>query len=96
MEKKLINEIKKTQDKSFAANPFKMDASNSQNVSLSKEKEISTMVETAVEMYKRNPEDAEFFVDFCDSLVHDGYSLEHAVDKTDMIFTSLKDEKTYR
>lgn len=71
--------------------------SNNNKKEVNKEdKRVLNMIEAAVELYKRNPEDAKMFVDFCDSLVSDGYSLENAIEKTDMVFRTLRSENTYK
>ena len=48
-----------------------------------------------IQEFKKDPEHAQCYVDFCDSLQAQGYSLEDAIIGTDIIFDQLKNESTY-
>lgn len=52
-------------------------------------------VRAAMESFFKNPELAQEHVDFCDSLVAQGYTLEEAIEKSDKFFGILKDKNIY-
>ena len=49
----------------------------------------------SAEYFKNNPQTVQAYVDFCDSIVERGQSLEYAINTTDRVFDSLKSEYTY-
>ena len=49
----------------------------------------------STEYFKKNPQTVQAYVDFCDSIVERGQSLEDAINTTDKVFDSLKSEYTY-
>ena len=55
----------------------------------------SRSVRQAMEKFIQNPEYVQAHVDFCDGLVAKGYSLEDAIQKSDIVFCALKDENIY-
>ena len=57
---------------------------------------VSDSVKKSLEEYMQNPELIEAYIDFCDSLVKEGYCLKDAVDKTDGVFEILHNEETYK
>ena len=56
----------------------------------------SNSVTYATDVFKAHSDEVEMYNDFCDTLVEHGYSLEDAIEKTDMFFTCLKESETYR
>jgi len=53
-------------------------------------------VKTSVDSFIDDPEYVQEHNDMCDNLVKDGYPLEEAIDVTDRIFDTLKNEETYK
>ena len=49
----------------------------------------------STEYFVNNPQKVQAYVDFCDSIVERGQSLEYAIDTTDSVFNSLKSKDTY-
>jgi len=58
--------------------------------------DINARVTNSLDVFKKDPDYVQSHVDFCDALQEQGYSLEDAVIGTDIIFTKLKDETTYK
>ena len=53
-------------------------------------------VKTSVDSFIEDPEFVQEHTDMCDNLVKDGYPLEEAIDVTDRIFDTLKNEEIYK
>ncbi|MBQ8634932.1 hypothetical protein IJ425_02110 [bacterium] len=56
---------------------------------------VSDSVMESVQKFLENPEYAESYIHFCDSLTADGMELREAIDKTDKVFSALKNKKIY-
>ena len=56
---------------------------------------VDSRIIESLNEFKKDPEFAQNYIDFCDSLQEEGYSLEDAIIGTDIIFDKLKDEKMY-
>ena len=52
-------------------------------------------IKASTQAYISNPDLIQAHVDFCDSLVENGYCLKDAIDKTDKIFGILNQKETY-
>lgn len=52
-------------------------------------------ISDSVEKILTNPDFVQSHVDFCDELIQRGYSLEDAIEKTDMFFDALKSADIY-
>lgn len=52
-------------------------------------------VRIAMEKFLQNPELIQEHVEFCDALVACGYSLEEAIEKSDIVFSALKNQNMY-
>ena len=58
-------------------------------------KHVTDSVKKSTQEFLKNTEFVQAHVDFCDSLIENGYNLEDAIKTTDSIFEALKQEKTY-
>ena len=56
---------------------------------------IDNRVLESVMQFREDPEYAQTYIDFCDSIQEKGYPLEDAIIGTDIIFDKLKDRETY-
>ena len=56
---------------------------------------LAKRVEKSTEFFLNHPDIVETYLDFCDSLVEQGETLEKAIEKSDKIFSILKDKNTY-
>ncbi len=56
---------------------------------------VDSRIIESLNEFKKDPEFAQNYIDFCDSLQEEGYSLEDAVIGTDIIFDKLKDKEIY-
>ena len=57
---------------------------------------VSDSIKKSTEEFLKNPELIEAYNDFCDSLVKKGYELRAAIEKTDAVFNTLKNEDLYK
>ena len=58
-------------------------------------KHVTDSVKKSTQEFLKNTEFVQAHVDFCDSLVKNGYKLEEAIQITDSIFETLKQKETY-
>ena len=53
-------------------------------------------IKKSTQEFIENPELIKAQVEFCDSLLEEGYCLKEAIEKTDCVFEVLKKEETYK
>ena len=53
-------------------------------------------IKKSTQEFIKNPELVKAQVEFCDSLLEEGYCLKEAIEKTDCVFEILKKEETYK
>jgi hypothetical protein len=81
--------------KKFASNSIEKQAAQKTTNPINSPEFISKNVDKSIESFLNNPEYIQAHVDFCDSLVEHGYSLEDAIKKTDAVFEILHQKETY-
>lgn len=58
-------------------------------------KHVTNSVIKSTKEFLNDTEFVRSHVDFCDSLIEDGYCLEEAIKKTDSVFEILHQKETY-
>ena len=58
-------------------------------------KNMSDGIKSSTQAFMANPDLVQAHVDFCDSLVENGYCLKDAIDMTDKVFEVLNQKETY-
>ena len=80
--------------KKFAPNSIEKQAAQKTTNPIVNQK-LENNVKKSIEYFLKNSDLAQAHVDFCDSLIKDGYCLEDAIKKTDAVFAILHQKETY-